>query len=192
MIQWLTPYDGASDITSYTIKLLGDDGITYYEEKTYCDGSQAEIMSTRQCTVPSVIFTQLPYNLKWGSSIYAQIVATNIKGTSSVSESGNGAIILRVPDAPINLSNVVTLTDFDTIGLTWQEGPENGGSVVIDYRVKFSTDAVTFTNFETGITVLPYQANSLIVGTTYTFKVEARNEFGYSAESSPISILTAE
>jgi len=149
-------------------------------------------MSKRQCTVPSVVFTQFPYNLKWGSSIYAQIVATNVKGTSSLSESGNGAIILRVPDAPINLSNVATLTDFDTIGLTWQEGPENGGSAVIDYRVKFSTDAATFTNSETGITVLPYQANSLIVGTTYTFKVEARNEFGYSAESLPISILTAE
>jgi hypothetical protein len=39
----------------------------------------------------------------WGSSIYARIVATNILGSSYVSEEGNGAIILTYPDAPINL-----------------------------------------------------------------------------------------
>jgi len=41
--------------------------------------------------------------LQWGDSVYAKIYATNIKGNSESSLAGNGGIILRVPDAPINL-----------------------------------------------------------------------------------------
>jgi len=51
-----------------------------------------------------------PYNHAWGSSIYALYSATNIYGTSIDSAEGNGAIILTVPDAPINLVNMVELT----------------------------------------------------------------------------------
>lgn len=63
---------------------------------------------------------------------------------------------------------------------------------MIDYRVKYSTDAVTFTILESGIDELPFQVNSLTVGITYTFKVEARNAFGYSPESATVSIITAQ
>jgi len=41
-----------------------------------------------------------PYNLPWGSSIFAVITATNAYGTSVASDPGNGAIILTVPDKP--------------------------------------------------------------------------------------------
>jgi len=37
-------------------------------------------------------------------------MATNIVGSTSYSADGNGAIILTVPDAPVNLANVVTVT----------------------------------------------------------------------------------
>jgi hypothetical protein len=100
-------------------------------------------------------------------------------------------LILRIPDAPLNLENVASLTDFDTIGLTWDEGVENGGNKVIDYRVWYSQDATTFNILESNIVTLPYQVNSLTVGVTYTFKVESRTAFGYGPRSSKVSILTA-
>lgn len=41
-----------------------------------------------------------PYNLPYGSSIYAIITATNAYGSSVASEAGNGAIILTIPSKP--------------------------------------------------------------------------------------------
>lgn len=44
----------------------------------------------------------------------------------------------------------------------------------------------------TGITQLEYQATGLTTGVTYKYKVESRNEFGYSASfSNEISVLQA-
>jgi hypothetical protein len=41
--------------------------------------------------------------LVWGSSVFASVTATNAYGSSLPSIGGNGAIILTVPDAPVNL-----------------------------------------------------------------------------------------
>lgn len=76
-----------------------------------------------------------PYNLAWGSSIYAIVSAQNIYGTSIDSEAGNDAVILTVPDAPINLANVEVLTGATQIGMSWDEGFDNGGTSVIDYQI---------------------------------------------------------
>lgn len=51
-----------------------------------------------------------PYHHAWGSSIYARVIATNVKGDSIVSNEGNGAIILTVPEAPIDLANIPSTT----------------------------------------------------------------------------------
>ncbi len=53
----------------------------------------------------------------WGTSIYVKVSAINIKGESVVSLAGNGATIVRVPDAPVMLANVPTITSATTIGL---------------------------------------------------------------------------
>ena len=49
-----------------------------------------------------------------------------------------------------------------------------------------------YTPLEANITTLPYLAVSLTPGTTYSFKVEARNAFGYSSPSASVEILAAE
>ena len=49
-----------------------------------------------------------------------------------------------------------------------------------------------YTPLEADITTLPYLAVSLTPGTTYSFKVEARNAFGYSSPSASVEILAAE
>ena len=137
---WELPYSGATPITSYEVKFLSADGLTYFTELSYCSGSNSAIKDARSCVVPSEVFTQVPFSLEWGQSIFATVDATNIKGTSEVSAAGNGAIILRVPDSPINLENVPSLTDFDSIGLNWADGSENGGAPVLDYRVSYKNN----------------------------------------------------
>jgi hypothetical protein len=60
-----------------------------------------------------------PFSLTWGSSVYAKVSATNIRGNSLQSLEGNGAILITVPDAPLLLSINFALTTATKIGLTW-------------------------------------------------------------------------
>lgn len=77
----------------------------------------------------------LPYHHVWGASIWAKVIAINVVGNSPISDEGNGAIILTYPDAPTDLANVPAVTNSEQVGLSWNEGAANGGSVVIDYKV---------------------------------------------------------
>ena len=46
--------------------------------------------------------------MKWGSSVYAKIIAINIYGSSIISNPGNGAIIITYADPPIDLIEVIS------------------------------------------------------------------------------------
>lgn len=57
-----------------------------------------------ECTINQSALTSAPFLLVRDDSVFAQVIATNIKGDSIESSEGNGAIILGLPDAPINLA----------------------------------------------------------------------------------------
>ena len=139
--------------------------------------------------MPINILRGSTYNHPWGASIYAKVIAYNVYGLSDESAVGNGAVILTVPDAPLNVVEVVTSRAATSITISWQPPPTNGGAPVIDYTI-ISDDSVGVDRvIKTGESSTSYQATGLTAGKTYTFKVEARNTFGISAESLPVSIL---
>jgi hypothetical protein len=78
------------------------------------------------------------YNLPWGSSIFAKVIAYNIYGDSAESNVGNGALIMTYPDAPQNLLEVYSSRTATTLGLSWEAGAQNGGSPIIDYTVSYA------------------------------------------------------
>ena len=92
------------------------------------------LLST-SCSVPTNVLIAAPFNILWGSSIYATVTATNLFGNSLVSTVGNGALILTIPDAPLNLSNVPSITSGYQIGLIWTKGQAEGGTPVFEYRI---------------------------------------------------------
>lgn len=138
IISWTPPSDNGAEITSYTISIRQSDGVTFTVDSVDCDGSDSTIVSQTQCTVPLATLTSAPYSLSFGDSIYAKVIATNVKGDSIESDEGNGAIIITVPDAPINLAEDITHRTVTTIGLTWTAGASNGGSEILDYRISFA------------------------------------------------------
>jgi hypothetical protein len=123
------------------------------------------------------------FNLAWGQSVYAQLVAYNAYGDSVVSESGNGAVLQTVPDAPTSLQEVASQRGATQIGLQWTESTCPGGCLVLDYQVEVSEDGSTFEQLANEIEVTQYLAGSLTTGTLYTFRVRARNQFGFGAYS---------
>lgn len=109
-IDWTIPYDGSSPILSYIITIRHFDGVVYTEELANCNGQDIAIVSEHKCNVLISDLIQLPYHHYWGDSIWARVIATNIIGNSIISDEGNGAIILRAPDAPTDLSNLPAIT----------------------------------------------------------------------------------
>ncbi len=81
------------------------------------------------------------YNLPWGSSVWAKVIAYNKYGPSEESPEGNGARILTIPDAPVSLTEDISKRSATSITFSWVAGPKNGGDPVIDYRV--NTDDTT-------------------------------------------------
>jgi len=145
------------------------------------------------CTIPSYKFVEAPFNLAWGSNLIAKVIAINIKGASIESDAGSGGIILTEPDAPVNLVNLPLITNANSVGLDWQNGANDGGSPVIDYRVSYKTGMnLEFVTLESNIVSLPYTAKPLLVGIYYAFKVQSRNTFGYSEFSDAVIVLVAQ
>jgi hypothetical protein len=65
---------------------------------------------------------------------------------------------------------------------------------VIDYKLWFddASGGTTFYELSTGITSTAYTATSLIQGSSYQFKVQARNDYGYSTTfSATLTVLAA-
>lgn len=80
-----------------------------------------------------------------------KVQAINIKGESVVSLAGNGATIVRVPDAPVMLANVPAITSATTIGLSWEEGPDDGGLEIQDYIISSAAVPTEYTVLEVGV-----------------------------------------
>jgi hypothetical protein len=109
----------------------------YTIDLTNCDGTDSTIVTNTQCSIPISELRASIYYIEWGSSINAKVIATNDYGDSVESAVGNGAVILTNPDAPLSLSEVYAERTATSLGLSWSEGAENGGSPVIDYTVNY-------------------------------------------------------
>ena len=97
-----------------------------------------------------------------------------------------------MPDAPVSLTNDPTVTTDTQIRFTWSDGASDGGNAVIDYAVYYDQGTDSFVLLDGGVTDQFYLTTvTLTAGTTYKFKVTARNEVGISVESEVVEILAA-
>lgn len=93
VITWTAPDDGGSPITGYTVKIKQKDE-TFSSDLVNCDMTSSTLTT---CTVPVSVLRTSPYSLEWGDSVFANVIATNIYGDSTVSNTGNGAYITTTP-----------------------------------------------------------------------------------------------
>lgn len=119
------------------------------------------------------------------TSVYAKVAATNVVGDSIYSEVGNGAeiAISFMPDAPVNLTRDEENTSLTVLSFTWQDGASNGGQLILDYRVQFDQGRDEWRELQANVLTQSLTVSGATPGTSYKFKVEARNVIGYSPES---------
>ena len=92
---------------------------TYTQELINCNGATGAIVSSKSCLIPIATLRASPFNLPWGSSIYAYVRAQNNYGVSDASSAGNGAVILRAPDVPTTVLEISELKTATSIALSW-------------------------------------------------------------------------
>ena len=108
---------------------------------------------------------------------------------AAAASSGSG------PGAPGVVTNVAGTTGVGEISVTWSAPISNGGSALTDYTVQYSSDSGgTWTTFADGVsTATSTTVTGLSAGTSYTFRVLAKNAIGdgpYSAASAAFSAAT--
>jgi hypothetical protein len=190
-VDWVAPFNQGFAIQGYRIFFLQSDGIIYSLELNNCDGTDAAIRDAQQCFVNVSTLRGAPFSLAWGSSIYAKVQAYNFYGDSQVSEPGNGAVIITFPDAPIELIETVASRTSSSITFSWSLGENDGGNTVKDFRISSDGAIGVYSVLATGVVPKTYTATGLTYGLSYRFKVEARNDFGYSELSEEVLILCA-
>ena len=108
---------------------------------------------------------------------------------AAAASSGSG------PGAPGVVTNVTGTAGIGQISVTWSAPVSNGGSALTDYTVQYSSNSGgTWTTFADGVsTATSTTVTGLSAGTSYTFRVLAKNTIGdgpYSAASAAVSAAT--
>ena len=84
-----------------------------------------------------------------------------------------------------------SLRTISTLGLVWNPPVENGGSPILDYQIDLAEEDGQFTVLASSM-INSLTVVSLVTGTTYSFRVRARNAFGYGPDSVTLSLLCAD
>jgi hypothetical protein len=96
LISWKAPFNQGSPIDYYKIHIRHNDNSSYSLDLANCDGSKEIFLTAdpKQCSVPVSVLRAFPFELPWGSPVYATVIAHNKYGDSQTSLPGSGARII--------------------------------------------------------------------------------------------------
>ena len=96
------------------------------------------------------------------------------------------------PDPPTTFVRDEVSTTKSQVSFSWTAPVIDGGDTVIDYAIEMDSDNDdVYEEVATGVASTSYTQTGLIAGTTYRFKVRARNIVDYSLYSTVFSIVAA-
>jgi len=184
VISWQETEANGAPLTQYLVKLKLSSGL--YAETSAC----TDTIASRSCSIPLSDLTSAPFSLSLGDPVFAEVIAVNAKGSSPESDAGSGATIISKPEKPTALEEQTAQRSASTLGISWTAGASDGGSPVFEFRVQMAILGQAFSILDS-TTTTAYLATGLTAGVSYVFKVEARNEYGYSDLSAPLTLLCA-
>jgi ELWxxDGT repeat protein len=169
-LSWAAPIDdGGSAVTDYFVQYSANDGASW---QRFLDG------------VSTNAFARVT-GLTNGISYRFRVAAVNAAGVGTYSLRSQPVTPRQTaPSAP---GDIQVTPGNGRVTLSWTAPANNGGSVVTDYFVQYSSnDGATWTRFLDGIRPTP---NAVVVGlangTSYRFRVAAINSIGLGAYSAP-------
>ncbi|MEN9799810.1 MAG: hypothetical protein RL653_3507, partial [Pseudomonadota bacterium] len=166
-LSWSAPDSGGAPITDYIIQYRVDGAANW---TTFTDA-----VSTATAVKVTGLVNGTLYDFR--------VAAVNVAGTGGYTDPAVTATPRTVPSAPTGLTAAVMGEAGSTavggeVQLTWQAPSDNGGSEITTYILEYSTDNfASYTPVSTGgVPVgLTYKLTGLTNGTSYSFRVFARN-----------------
>lgn len=99
-VSWSAPSANGQAITAYKIEIENSSGV-WAEESTYCDGTDAGIISATSCSF-TITYAMSQYGLAVADLVVARVSALNAVGWSGTSTpNSSGANIETVSNAPV-------------------------------------------------------------------------------------------
>ena len=164
---WAAPNNGGSAITSYDVR---------YKSTSVATWTAVSDVTTTTTTISG---------LASGATYEVQVRATNGVGNSSYSPSAT-ITTLAVPSTPAAPTLTATNT---TITASWA-APNNGGSAITSYDVRYKSTSVATWTAVSDVTATTTTISSLASSTTYEVQVRATNGIGNSGYSTSATIAT--
>lgn len=179
LLTWYAPTsDGGSPITGYTIEKSDDNGVTWTST------------TSTPCTPPSATCAVIT-GLTNETTYVFRVKASNADGDSGWSANSRPVTPTgTVPDPP---TDVAATEDGGRATIDWTAPLYDGGGTITGYIVEQSDDGGTTWTTPTTGACTPASATCVTVdglteGTTYTYRVRARNAYGQSSNSTTASV----
>jgi len=195
-ISWTQPAINGATITAYKIVIAQSDGTTYTESTTYCDGTDSGILAQKYCLVPMSALTASPYSLARGTLVKAKAQAQNSKGWSTLSAANTaGASVQTPPDKMAVPTSGGSLSETQ-VSVSWAAltSPTNGDSTILSYNLQWDNNTNGSNWYDLigaspdSVALTYTKSTGISAGTTYKFKVRARNVHGWGVFSDAVSI----
>eukprot|EP00347_Sterkiella_histriomuscorum_P011727 403371340 len=190
-VSWSAPPNNGAPISAYSIQIQDSDG-DWNTEPVMCNGQNLAVVGTRSCLIPMQTLTGIQFNLTWNTLIQVRVAAINSKGTGPYSALIiSGARVRTIPQAPSYPLRGIDTTDYQ-IQATWTAlvaGQQTGSSDILSYELYWDNGNQASATIEViDAQLTSYTIPGLIPNRDYTFKVRARNIYGYGGFS-PQSII---
>ncbi len=170
---WSAPSsNGGRSITDYSVRYSTNAGASW------------TIFSDGVSTATSATVTGLTN----GTAYTFQVAALNSVGTGSYSVSSSEITPFSVPGQPTSISGTAGINQ---VSLSWSSPASDGGSVITDYVVEYSTNSgSTWATFVDAVEATTSSTvTGLTNGTGYIFRVTAKNTAGNGTASSTTSAI---
>ena len=195
-ITWLEPNANSGTLDQYEITIADINGT--YRIPSTCDGSNSTVFSDRTCNVTTSELKGSTYELVFRSTISVVIRAHNENGWGPSSTANTTRTVLQVPQPVTGVGNGTTTnsTQIDVLWSALTTADDTGDTSILSYNLQRETSVNVYES-EIGenedYTSTSYVVTTNIVqGTTYNFKVRARNIEGWGDLSSAAPILAAQ
>lgn len=172
-LYWLRPSsNGGSALTGYRIEWSTNAGLSW-DDSTVVGATQTSVRLD---------------NLQGGVRHDFRVVAVNAIGSSSPSNVATATILaVTAPSSPRNFYGFLSGT---SAYLSWSTPSSSGGSVITGYEVSQSVDSGATWSLAASVVAPTRSArlDNLVGGTTYLFRVVARNAVGTSTPSATVTL----
>jgi hypothetical protein len=191
-ISWTAPADGSDAIVEYKVEVQSGGG-AFNTEATACLGTDPAVLSGRTCLVPMSTLRAAPHSLAFDALVAVRLSARNAYGWGATSALNTAGAQVRVEPTQMAAPAQTAVTEAQ-ISIEWPAltSPDDGNSAVLAYTVYWDNGGGTpslplLDALQTSVSV-----DGLTGGTTYRFKVKARNIYGAGPWSTELAVLASD